>query len=627
MRKNATLLVALFVSQLLTVWPNWTQATEAAEDREYPAPSTLIPKAKNGDIWSQFTLGYIYSHGKGVGPDYKKALKWFTKAAEQDDLISQYYLATILEEGSGEVAQDYGASANWYLKIAKLGHVAEHKDLKIFAARKIGYFYADGMGVEQDYKAAIKWLTEAALQGDSKAQVRLGLLYMNGEGVSRNPAAANKWLQLSANGVNQKVKALLPSFTKELNVDGFLYARARWREKFPAYMQPFGIVLGKRFPAELNYNLTDTFNANIYPSIGIYKDVTPPLPFTDKSMNTDDRGYYTVYTSKTSDSVYKISSRFQFDSEDHCRRALMAFFNDGLAVNTAPKIMSDWHRVSGYSDPYNLFVADFGETTPPANPDEPLKLDKLDHLSGVRLILSCRVETGSTLGEMKIIHFPSVEKAVAQFIKSTPKWAAFYDKQKNEGKRPVYMDPFGIEMGRPLAKAISLTEEQNYLDSKYFETAPPSPHKLFSDYSVSTSRSTNSVFSLTATARFKSRDHCLRVMNGSANGFSKKLGSRRKAKNVWYDVSFGGMQKLSSNFQLTPEGMKTTFDKDVDIDVLDTEQNLPGGSGAYFQVNVALSCLLYRDSSHWNGTVSYSHPLTYAVALAEVRALNLLTDF
>ena len=41
--------------------------------------------AKQGNMWAQNNLGCCYQYGEGVRKNYKKAVEWFTKAAEQGD--------------------------------------------------------------------------------------------------------------------------------------------------------------------------------------------------------------------------------------------------------------------------------------------------------------------------------------------------------------------------------------------------------------------------------------------------------------------------------------------------------------------------------------------------------------
>ena len=40
--------------------------------------------AEQNDAWAQFNLGYCYANGQGVAKDKVEAVKWYRKAAEQN---------------------------------------------------------------------------------------------------------------------------------------------------------------------------------------------------------------------------------------------------------------------------------------------------------------------------------------------------------------------------------------------------------------------------------------------------------------------------------------------------------------------------------------------------------------
>ena len=58
--------------------------------------------------------------------------------------------------------------------------------------------YANGEGVPEDDKEAVKWYRLAAEQGHAQAQYNLGLMYANGEGVPEDDKEAVKWYRLAA---------------------------------------------------------------------------------------------------------------------------------------------------------------------------------------------------------------------------------------------------------------------------------------------------------------------------------------------------------------------------------------------------------------------------------------------
>lgn len=86
-----------------------------------------------------------------------------------------------------------GDPNDWYqetLKKAEQGHAA--------AQYNLGVMYANGQGVPQDDKEAVKWYTRAAEQGYADAQYNLGVMYGRGDGVPEDYVQAYKWFNLAA---------------------------------------------------------------------------------------------------------------------------------------------------------------------------------------------------------------------------------------------------------------------------------------------------------------------------------------------------------------------------------------------------------------------------------------------
>jgi TPR repeat protein len=79
--------------------------------------------------------------------------------------------------------------------VAILSPLAQNGDPS--AQAYLGYLYAIGRGVPQDYTQAAIWYRRAAEQGNSGAQYELGLLYDKGQGVPVNVIQAEKWLILA----------------------------------------------------------------------------------------------------------------------------------------------------------------------------------------------------------------------------------------------------------------------------------------------------------------------------------------------------------------------------------------------------------------------------------------------
>jgi len=99
-----------------------------------------------------------------VPPDFREALKWFHKAAEQGSASAQYNLGVMYANGRG-VREDPDEAVRWYRKAAELGNAS--------AAFNLGVMCEQGLAVPQDDVEAWKWFTLAAsLFPEEKAATR-----------------------------------------------------------------------------------------------------------------------------------------------------------------------------------------------------------------------------------------------------------------------------------------------------------------------------------------------------------------------------------------------------------------------------------------------------------------------
>ncbi|MGR3174050.1 MAG: tetratricopeptide repeat protein [Candidatus Scalindua sp.] len=145
--------------------------------------------AEQGHAEAQNSLGIMYIKEQGVEQDYKEAVKWCRKAAKQEYLQAQYNLGIMYSKGLG-TEQNYNKAVKWYRKAAERGYAQSQTIL--------GLMYSKGQGVEQDYKEAVKWYRKAAKQGYVKAQFNLGVMYSEGHGVEQNNKEAVKWYRKAA---------------------------------------------------------------------------------------------------------------------------------------------------------------------------------------------------------------------------------------------------------------------------------------------------------------------------------------------------------------------------------------------------------------------------------------------
>jgi hypothetical protein len=65
------------------------------------------------------------------------------------------------------------------------------------AQLNLGLMYAQGQGVPQDYKEAVRLYRLSAEQGLAEAQSNLGVMYEDGQGVPQDYVSAHMWMNLS----------------------------------------------------------------------------------------------------------------------------------------------------------------------------------------------------------------------------------------------------------------------------------------------------------------------------------------------------------------------------------------------------------------------------------------------
>ena len=115
----------------------------------------------------------------GTSPARKEAVKWYRKAAEQGHVKAQFNLGVMYANGQvvidippvlswmysrQVVTPDYKEAVKWYRKAAEQGHGD--------ASNVLGWMYYKGHGVIQDYIQAHKWMDISASLGRGGAKER-----------------------------------------------------------------------------------------------------------------------------------------------------------------------------------------------------------------------------------------------------------------------------------------------------------------------------------------------------------------------------------------------------------------------------------------------------------------------
>jgi uncharacterized protein len=163
---------------------------EAYERGDFEAAyAAWHPLAEQGDIIAQYNIASMYDNGQGVAEDKSEAARWYRAAAEQGDVDAQFSLGFMYDYGEG-VEQDYGEAVRWYRAAAEQGLSN--------AQFSLGVMYDYGEGVSEDDVEAVKWYHAAAEQDDADAQFNLAVMYDYGNGVALDDVEAVKWYRLAA---------------------------------------------------------------------------------------------------------------------------------------------------------------------------------------------------------------------------------------------------------------------------------------------------------------------------------------------------------------------------------------------------------------------------------------------
>lgn len=130
------------------------------------------------------------------------------QSAKQGDAGAQSNLGFRYATGQG-VAQDYQQAMAWYLKAADQGHAE--------AQYYLGIGYAHGYGVQQDFKQAVVWYRKAAEQGDAYAQMALGVMYLRGDGIPQDTSHSYLWFSVAVVNGNSKATELRELVAQKLS--------------------------------------------------------------------------------------------------------------------------------------------------------------------------------------------------------------------------------------------------------------------------------------------------------------------------------------------------------------------------------------------------------------------------
>jgi tetratricopeptide (TPR) repeat protein len=161
-------------------------------------------------------LGTFYFYAKGVGLDYPKGVNYFTKAAQKNDPIAQYYLGYYFSQKG-----DYDQALAYYQKSAEQGLLRAQKDLE--SLQNVQLF-----------------MQKKADEGNPKKELQLNKTELLNLNIDK--------LQEEFSGLTQKIQKSPKYFAKDGKTYFALPHLAEACQIFPSYLKQ--VPFSQDFPPE-----------------------------------------------------------------------------------------------------------------------------------------------------------------------------------------------------------------------------------------------------------------------------------------------------------------------------------------------------------------------------------------
>jgi TPR repeat protein len=156
-----------------------------AKDPQCSMIDECMDRAQQGDSDAQYYLGSEFFKSE----NYKEALVWFLRAADQGHMRAQYNVGSMYSKGQGTV-QNFNEAVSWYSLAADQGEPLSMYNLALH--------FLHGEGTERDTNAAYHWFFKAAEKRFPSAYYNLAVMYYNGIGTEKSHEKAYAWYDLSS---------------------------------------------------------------------------------------------------------------------------------------------------------------------------------------------------------------------------------------------------------------------------------------------------------------------------------------------------------------------------------------------------------------------------------------------
>ncbi len=174
----------LGVVAIIGLTPTAVSAQQTLEEAT-DSIKNVLALAKKGDAAAQNEVGGWYYRGRHVKQNYKEALQWWAKSAEQGNIQAIGNMGLCYQTGHG-IAPDSLKATRLYQRSIKEGNkalFAQNEELakkgSVFSNMLIASCYQNGLGVPKDANKAIPYLTAAAEKNCIPAQRDLGMILIN----------------------------------------------------------------------------------------------------------------------------------------------------------------------------------------------------------------------------------------------------------------------------------------------------------------------------------------------------------------------------------------------------------------------------------------------------------------
>lgn len=171
----------------------------------FPIEGDDVIVAKEGLATFNFFFPYNCNIAVVLGPENSTWIYKYDYIKQMEPTAKTYYEAgQKFLNGDADNAPDLMKAYACFFRAANMEHSAAYYQL--------GKIYDEGIGVTQDYAAAIKWYKKT---GEAQAKTRLGIMYLEGTGVKPDTLVANSYfLSAAARGDSVVARKYLEEIKK-----------------------------------------------------------------------------------------------------------------------------------------------------------------------------------------------------------------------------------------------------------------------------------------------------------------------------------------------------------------------------------------------------------------------------